>query len=398
MVSLLTTPETEIQNRLGRAAEWMARTGLDGMFLTHKPDIFYFSGTAQDAYLAIFQDHDPILFVKQYLPRALAETSISHVQKIDSIKEIPAVIREKNGSLPSALGLAFDVVPHREALFYGTLFKDSRLMDGTPVINACRQVKSDWEIRQLERSAALSKKTFDFISQTIEPGISEMEFCGRYETFSRRHGNAGKLLTRHYRAEGFHFHLLSGKSGGMAGALDSPVCGTGMSCAYPYGAGPKLLEKDEPILIDFGTALDGYHVDETRMFCMGKMEQTAMDACLASIEILYGLVDMMGPGVPMGEVFDACVRHAGKLGYQEQFLGLPGIKARFIGHGTGIELVESPVVSQGKKDVLLPGMVLAMEPKMIFKDRFAAGVESMVRIREHKAEFLTVTEHKVFLC
>ncbi len=398
IVSFLKTPKTEIESRISTLRHAMSSAGMDAVFLTHKPDIFYFSGTAQECYLMVYQDSDPVLYVKHFLPRALAETSIFRVKKIESVKEIFKNAAKDAGTRIKNCGLAFDVVPHRDFLFYESLFENTVFKDAAMLINACRQIKSDWEIARMEQAADLSKKTFDYMARAIEPGISEMEFCGMFETFARKYGHSGKLQVRHYRAEGFAFHLMSGRNGGLPGALDSPVCGTGTSCAYPYGAGPKQLAENEPILIDFGTVLNGYHMDESRMFVIGKMERAAMDACKASIDILYALVEMMKPGQAMAEVYDTAVAKAGRMGYESTFLGIPEQKAAFIGHGVGLELVEAPVVARKKQDVLLPGMVLAIEPKFIFKDRFAAGIESVVHITEKGARLLSVTDHKVFEC
>ena len=96
--------------------------------------------------------------------------------------------------------------------------------------------------------------------------------------------------------------------------------------------------------------------------------------------------------------FEKSVKSAKSLGYEEQFLGLPGIKSNFIGHSIGLEIVESPIISKGKKDVLKPGMVFAVEPKFIFKNEFAAGIESVIQITEDGACFLSTTPHEIFIC
>ena len=392
------TPEPEILSRIKTLKTHMADHGLDALFLTHRPDIYYFCGTAQDCYLYIEKDQDPVLFVKRYLPRARQEAAFTRIEPIDSIKDIPKWIIWQFKKLPQTCGLAFDVVPVKDYQFYQHLFPGTDFKDGSPVIEACRQIKSAFEIEKLEAAALVSRQTFDFMEKNIKPGISEMAFCGMFEAFSRTLGHSGKLLTRHYRLEGFPFHVLSGKNGGLPGGLDSPICGTGMSKAYPYGAGPKLMRKNEPILVDFGTLLDGYHIDESRMFVMGKMKDKAKDACLASIEILNRVKDKMAPGVVMGEVFETAVLTAKKLGIGDQFLGLPDLKSKFIGHGIGLELVENPVLAQGRKDPLMPGMVFAVEPKCIFKDEFAAGIESMIHVTEKGSRFLSLTENKIFCC
>jgi Xaa-Pro aminopeptidase len=106
----------------------------------------------------------------------------------------------------------------------------------------------------------------------------------------------------------------------------------------------------------------------------------------------------MAPGVPMGEIFDLAVGMARKHGLGDAFLGLAHLKSKFIGHGVGLELVEKPILARGVKDPLEPGMVFALEPKFIFKDEFAAGVESVVRVTDTGCEFLSLTENKIFHC
>jgi len=394
----LNTPEQEITNRIFCLKQKMEDTNTQALFLTHKPDIFYFSGTAQDCYLYISLDHEPLLFVKRYFPRAKLESCLENIFQITSIKQIPEKIREMHLKLPKTCGLAFDVVPVRDFHFYQTLFSVTKFMDCTNIINGCRQIKSSYEIEQIKNAGKLSEITFTYIQENIRPGISEMEFAGEFETFARKFGHSGILLNRHYRADGFPFHLLSGESGGLAGSLDSPCCGTGTSITHPYGAGAKKLQKNEPVLIDFGTVLNGYHMDETRMFVMGDMETKAMDASKASLEILYSILSKMKPGEAMGEIYDNAVQLARNMGYEEQFLGLPDLKSIFIGHGIGLELVENPIISKGKKEILKPGMVFAVEPKFIFKNRFAAGIESVIQITDNSTCFLSTTPHKIFIC
>jgi Xaa-Pro aminopeptidase len=389
-------PSCEILNRIHALKTRMEKTGTAAVFLTHKPDIYYFSGTAQDAYLYVPVDHDPLLFVKRYLPRAMAETGIDQVIPVESITRIPERIQSLYSRLPGSLGLAFDVVPVRDFQFFQTLFDPAVLTDATSMITDCRMIKSDWELDQMKIVAGLSKDTFSFVCDHLTPGESEIAFCGRVEAFARTHGHSGKLLVRHYRAEGFSHHLMSGISGGMGGALDSPVCGTGTCSAYPYGAGHKLIQENEPILLDLGTMVNGYHMDETRMMVMGTLPPEAEQAGQAAIDILCHVLERMKPGVTAGEVFTAAVDRAEQLGLGETFLGEPGLKSRFIGHGVGLELVEAPILSRGNPQILMPGMVFAVEPKFIFKDRFAAGIESVIQVTDTGARFLSKTENRIF--
>lgn len=391
-------PEQEIENRISKLQKQMATKQLKAVFLTCKEDIYYFCGTCQDAYFYLPAEGEGVLFVKRYFPRAKAETRIREVILIKSVREIPDRIIDIYSRMPETCGLAFDVIPVRDFYFFQKLFHATRFSDAAPLIFHCRQIKSEWEIECISRCAELSSKTFEYIRQTIQPGYSEIEFCGMLETFARKHGHAGHPKTRHYRAIGYSYHLLSGSSGGLTGGLDSPVCGTGTSIAFPYGSGPKIIAENEPILIDFCLLVHGYHADESRMFAIGMMNDTARGASLAAIDILYNLVDYMKPGQTMGEAFDFSCKQAKKLGYEKEYLGLPELKSVFVAHSIGIELVEPPFIAKGRSDILQPGMVFAIEPKLIFKEQFCAGIESLVMITATGAKLLSITPHEIFIC
>ncbi|WDP84881.1 MAG: aminopeptidase P family protein [Desulfobacter sp.] len=389
-------PASEISSRIASLKFQMEKAGMDGVFLTHRPDYYYFSGTAQDAWLYLSLDHDPLIFVRRYLPRAVSETRVGHIVPVHSVTDIPDFIKESHGRLPEKMGLAFDLVPVRDFKFFQSLFFGTQFLDATPLVEACRSIKSDYEIQQMEKVANISQEIFNFIHRHLTPGVRETDFSGTIEAFARTLGHSGRIQMRHYRAEGFSFHLMSGASGGLPGALDSPVCGTGVCTAYPFGAGPKVIRENEPVLVDFATMAHGYHMDESRMFVAGEMAATAQGASQAAIDILFHIKDMIKPGASIKQVFSGSEALALKKGYADAYLGIPGLKSRFVGHGIGLELVENPILAKGRTQEFVPGMVFAVEPKFIFKDQFAAGIESVILVTEEGSRFLSRTPNKVF--
>ncbi|MCG6537151.1 MAG: aminopeptidase P family protein, partial [Syntrophales bacterium LBB04] len=224
--------------------------------------------------------------------------------------------------------------------------------------------------------SALSRDTFVYAQEALRPGFTELEFAGMMETFSRRHGHGSQLRIRDQQTEGHPGHILSGISGGIVGLLDSPASGEGTSAAYPSGPGNKLLAADEPIMIDFGTVMNGYHIDETRFFAIGSMPERAKQACQAAMEIHNQIIERAIPGTAVSELFQFSVARAAALGYQDQYLGPPSHKVVFIAHGIGLELVEPPFIAQGRSDLLEVGMTFALEPKLVFAGEFCAGIES----------------------
>jgi len=68
-----------------------------------------------------------------------------------------------------------------------------------------------------------------------------------------------------------------------------------------------------------------------------------------------------------------------KAGLSKGFMGSPkGVP--FVGHGIGLELDEWPVIGKGAQTRLEEGMVIAMEPKMVFPGEGVVGIENTVMV------------------
>jgi len=391
-------PFTEIEQRKNNIQIEMQGKGIGGLFIVQRVDLFYFSGTAQNGFLYMPAEGEPLLFIKHYMPRAVKESTIKNIIQINSIKEIPGLIIDYFDKLPDVLGFEFDVLPVKDFNFYKALFTSCNPVDGSPLILNVRKIKSDWEVKQLDSTAEMTQKTFEFMQTAIRPGLTEMEFAGIFETYARKLGHGAKLRARDYQAEAYPWHVLSGKNGGKVGVLDSPSSGEGTSAAFPSGAGNKVIYENEPVMIDFGSILNGYHMDETRMFAIKSMPSRAMEACQAIIEIHDAILEKTKPGITAGELFDHSVTLAEKMGYKKTFLGPPEFKVSFIGHGIGLELIEPPVIAKGREDILEPGMTFALEPKMNFKNEFAAGIESVFLVTQTGTRSISKVPVKIFIC
>ena len=341
---------------------------------------------------------EPLLCIKKYMPRAQKESPLQNIVEIGSINDVPGLLSDSFGKRPRTLGFELDVLPVRDFNFFRGRLGVKDYMDGSPLIQKVRMIKSPWEIEQMDSTAQLSQKTFEYIRTTIRPGFTEMEFAGMFETFARKLGHGAKMRVRDYQTEGYPWHILSGKSGGMVGLLDSPASGEGTSVAFPCGAGNKPLAAQEPIMIDFTSVLNGYHLDETRMFAIDAMPDRAMRASQATIHLHNAVLERVKPGITVGELFEISASEAKSLGYEEQYLGPPGYKVTFIGHGLGLELIEPPVIAKGKEDPLLPGMTFALEPKMVFQKEFAAGIESVLLVTASGCRLVSKVPVKIFIC
>ena len=391
-------PAVEIERRTAAIQEELRRAEIDGLFIVQRVDLFYFTGTAQNGFLYLPAEGKPLLFIKQSVARALAEASVATIIPIESVKTVPGLIADACRRPPARLGLEMDVLPVNEFRFYLDLFTPKDSVDGSPLILRVRSIKSAWEIEQMEAAAEMTRDTFAYMREIIRPGLTEMQFAGMFEAYARTIGHGGKLRVRNYNTEGYSWHVLSGTSGGLVGVLDSPASGQGTSAAFPAGAGNRQLRAGEPVMVDLGTVMNGYHMDETRMFAIDSMPEKAYRASRAAIEIHDVILDLATPGRTLDELFEHACARADRLGFADAFLGPPGHKASFIGHGIGLELIEPPIIARARALPLEAGMVFALEPKLVYENEFAAGVESVFQVTAGGGRLISKVPVDIFIC
>jgi Xaa-Pro dipeptidase len=77
-------------------------------------------------------------------------------------------------------------------------------------------------------------------------------------------------------------------------------------------------------------------------------------------------------------------------------MGHGALRARYLGHGVGLELDEWPVLAEGWTEPLQPGHVFCVEPKIVFPGEGAVGIEDQFAVTPEGAERLTLLDQRLF--
>jgi methionyl aminopeptidase len=118
--------------------------------------------------------------------------------------------------------------------------------------------------------------------------------------------------------------------------------------------GKRILKQGDIINIDITVIKDGYHGDTSKMFSVGQISPLARRVTQVSYECMCIGIEMVGPGVRLGDIGHAIQDHA----ETENF----SVVREYCGHGIGRQFHEEPqVLHYGK-----PGTGLVLEPGMIF--------------------------------
>ena len=376
-------PAVELDGRIGRLQQALQEKGIDAALIVQKTDLFYFSATSQQGYLYVPSVGEPVLMVFKDFDRARRESPLNLVVPIGSPRKLPEVLASHDLSPPQALGLELDVLPANLYFQYQKIFENSEIIDVSTEIRLIRAVKSDYEIECIREAARGSDLVCARVSEILEEGITELALAGELESYARSLGHQGIVRMRLWGSELFYGHLLSGAEAAVPSYLASPTGGEGPSRLTGQGAGFRKIQKNEPVLVDYVFALNGYISDHARIFCIGELADDLKAGQEAMLDIQERVKKQARPGVSSGDIYEFMVSQAEEKGHGQWFMGVGDRRIRFTGHGVGLELDEFPFIAKGQKLRLEKNMVIALEPKLIIPGKGVVGIENTHQVTEN---------------
>jgi Xaa-Pro dipeptidase len=384
-----TIPEKEQQSRITGLQKRCEKRQVDGVLILQKADMFYYSGTAQQGWLYIPTQGEPLLMVFKDYRRACEESGLSQAVSLVSPKKIPETIADFGYSIPKKLGLELDVLTANQYFLFQKIFSGSTLVDVSMDIRLQRAVKSDHEIGLMRQASQMADRLAAKVPDLLSEGMTEVEFAGLLEAHARRLGHQGLIRMRMWDNDLFYGHIMAGSGAAVPSCFASPTGGKGLNPSIGQGPGFNTIHKHEPVLVDYVFVLNGYISDHTRIFSLGKLPDELLRAHDAMLEIQENVKQTAAPGSVTGEIYEMMMSMAAVRSYKDYFMGAGERKIRFTGHGIGIELDEFPFIAQNQTLMLEKGMVIALEPKVVFPDKGVVGIENVLLVTDTGIESLT---------
>ena len=130
--------------------------------------------------------------------------------------------------------------------------------------------------------------------------------------------------------------------------------------------GKRELKNGDIITIDCGVIHKGFHTDAAVAILVGDTDPAVRKFAHTVQKSFEAALQILKPGSRTGDIGHAVQTMIESNGYS--------VVREFIGHGVGRSLHEEPEVSncgkKGKGPVLIPGMVIAIEPIIAMGSRF----------------------------
>jgi Xaa-Pro aminopeptidase len=331
--------------------------------------------------------------VRKSYDRAVRESELKKIISLTNIKKLPDELESIKGGKLKRIGFELDVLPASLYFYYSSLLAPVEIVDVSTIIRSVRAVKSFYELDLIRDAAELNRIMFSHVKDYLYEGVSEVEFASKLEAVYRQGGHQSYIRMRGFNLEIVYGHLMSGSNLAVPSFFDGPTGGSGLNPSFPQGSGFKVIGRNEPVMVDYVGVLDGYMVDQARIFCIGSLPDKMVRAYNVALDIQEMVRENARPDTSCSDLYESSLKIADKNGLKDHFMGYPEPVA-FVGHGVGIELDELPVLARGFNMPLKEGMVFALEPKFVFPEG-AVGIENTFTVTASGAVNLTVFNESI---
>jgi Xaa-Pro aminopeptidase len=369
-----TAPAATLAARLARLRRRLETAGLDGLVITHPPNIFYLTGLRATAGALLVTPHELVLVVD---PRYRASAA-------DTVKALATATNARLHEAPRAIDSALlDVLRACAATRVGvegahlpvSRFmrlkaalgsgrsggRRVRLVPTDGWVERDRAVKDAFELAAIREAARRLNDVARLVPGFLQPGRAERDVAADIDQAMRRAG---------FERPAFETIVASGPQSALPHARPTD----------------RRLQVGDAVVLDFGGVYDGYCVDLSRTACLGRPSVELARVHAAVLAAQEAAVASIRPGVQASAV-DAAAREVLEgAGYAEAIL-------HGTGHGLGLEVHEEPRLGRAQPGlpdpVLEPGMVVTVEPGAYIAGLGGVRIEDDVVVTGEGREILT---------
>lgn len=243
----------ELSDRLYQLTTSMAKADMDALIIPPSGDMNFligFNPGGCERFQAVFVTRDGSLFC--VTNRLYREDMASALPD-----GTPVYVWDDAGSFHGAVergfsdqGLASGVIGINDAvravdlMALQAVFPDCRFVDGSPVISACRIIKTPEQIGFMKEAGAHADGVMEELKSFIRPGITEQDIKNKIlDSFAQK---------------------------GLAPSF-TPIVASGSNNSRPhYNKDTRVITDKDVIILDFGCMVEGFCSDTSRTYFVGE--------------------------------------------------------------------------------------------------------------------------------
>jgi Xaa-Pro aminopeptidase len=279
-----------------------------------------------------------------------AEDIRTYAEFIDSPMKGVAEVLEEKGLAKAQIGVERKYVT---ADYYEDLQKRvpaAGLTSCDKVFDKTRMVKTQPEIEALTRAARGTDEAIQCALKIARPGDSEHKLA--------RVMSDSLFQTGHGEFRDITWSVSSG-----------PKITT-----THYWSGERQLAPDDMLKIGVRSAFQGYYSHLYRMAVVGRASDRHRSWYEKARDVQYRAIERLRPGARACDLYAAAKKDIESVG--------GSYRGSLFGHSTGIALHENPRIQPTDDTVLVAGMVIASEPRVVDPDYCFYHLEDLVLVTD----------------
>lgn len=233
-------------------------------------------------------------------------------------------------------------------------YKINNLVETEHIIEKQRMIKDQEEISSLEKACEITDNCFQYILTYIKPGMTERQIADEIEEYYKK------------RTEGLSFET---------------IVASGENTSKPHAVPTdRKIQENDIITIDMGCKVNGYCSDMTRTFFVGEVPEEMKEIYDLVLKNQIQTLNDMREGYST-KMLAKMVDNDFRLNNYDLIHAL--------GHGVGLDIHESPIISTRSENTLKENMVVTDEPGIYIAGQFGVRIEDTVLITKGGCEALT---------
>ena len=343
--------------RIKKIVSGFERNKIDALLVTKDVNISYLTYfSASESWLLILPQKSFYITDFRYLLEAkqgLKGITVKRYSKsiYETVLEIAKVMKLRK--------IGFDdrhlTVSQYKALSRACL-RQVKLIAINNLVENLREVKEPAEIQEIKKALKVHAQTLKFLKGIIKPGISEFEVCRKLENY--------------VKSKGYGFSFPS-------------IIASGPNSAFPHARPTsRRIRNNESVLVDIGIEVNGYKSDLTRIFFLGRIPPLVKKVSDCVKQAQQKAIAKIKAGVAVADVDREARKYLAKHKLDQYF-------GHSLGHGVGLEIHETPRLSEHSSAILKEGMIVTVEPGVYLPNQFGIRHEEMILVQKQEVQVLS---------
>ena len=371
---MMSFPKEEYLKRLDNIHKKLENENIDAIVITSPANFRYFSGLDSNFwesptrpwFLIISKNGKIKALVPSIGLSAIESTFIKDIEvwqspnpKDEGTSLLKKIIKTfpKNSNIGFELGMeTYLRMSIKEFLKIKKDLQEYNFIDSTNIVWSLRKIKSDLEIKNIEKVCSITSKVFNNLINKISLGMSEREIA--------------TIFKKDLINNGVDYIMYLSCASGING-YNQIIC----------NPSEKKIGDGDILIIDTGSTLNGYYCDFDRNFGFGNINQKSLDAYNKLWNATEKTLEIIKPGISCKEVYESLSKN----------LFSSNVKSSVgrMGHGFGLQLTEPPSIMIDDNTILEKNMILALEPSIEIENDLILVHEENILITQNGNRLLS---------